>query len=191
MKAEGKIRSSRFAPLAQAGLAALVAGSLLTFSTLAFNTAFDEDPARRIAVAGTETAAPRPVVLAASAPETRSTDARKIADVLDEEDIVLGKRIARAVDNARPAPSGPKAPSPPAPVAPTEDTHERDKGNGHEKARGNGHHKDHDRDWRDDDEDVDHADERDDDDHSDDSHDSDSASSSGGDGGSRSGGSRG
>lgn len=57
-------RTGRLAPLAQVALAALVAGSLLTFSTIAFRTAFDEPSrGRGVKVSSPHTEPAAPVVL--------------------------------------------------------------------------------------------------------------------------------
>jgi hypothetical protein len=138
------------APLAQAGLAALVAGSLLTFSALAFNTAFDSGSKHQVEAARPATAAPRPVVLAATPPPTREEpDTQKQDSVTapDRGTVVLGIRIERK--ETRDTPSKPKRKPLRKPITYTAtDTHDEPERNGHGyghvKARGKGHHKDHD-----------------------------------------------
>lgn len=147
--------TTRLAPLAQAGLAALVAGSLLTFSALAFNTAFDSGSKQQVEAARPATEAPRPVVLAATPPPTRdesnSQDKRVAAP--ERGTVVLGIRIDRSEtrekSEPREAASKPTRRKPlrtPASYA-TTDTHAKPgngHGYGHIKAKGKGHHKDHD-----------------------------------------------
>ena len=149
-------RSARFAPLAQAGLAALVAGSLLTFSTIAFRTAFD-GPATTagVIVSTPRTAAAQPVVL--PTPPRAAEQGQEIARVVSpdetEEAQVLGIRIERkappvdrpsSVTTKHERTITPKRAERPDAVA--EDAHRPSPGKGHEKARGKGHHKDHDHD---------------------------------------------
>lgn len=160
-------RKGRLAPLAQAGLAALVAGSLLTFSTIAFNTAFD--PSRetnRVAVSSPPTVAAEPVVLP-TPPRAQENDpvaavavaAIASATVADDDAStrVLGLRIKRrsakdgSVDNTLTKGSTKHGPSVGSDRRRTSgydggtsgDTHRRANGKGHIKARGKGHHKDH------------------------------------------------
>ena len=156
--------SGRLAALAQAGLAALVAGSLLSFSTIAFRTAFDE-PATSggIEVSAPRTAPSAPVIL----PTPVGTDQEPtvavttaaietpviVADVPDTT--VLGTRTERTartdedkdkkdgrtwsfLEGGRTLSGYNGAFRGDA----EDDEHENAIGKGHEKARGKGHHKD-------------------------------------------------
>ena len=143
-------RTGRLAPLAQAGLAALVAGSLLTFSTIAFRTAFDgSSDTRAVTVSAPRTAAAEPVVLPTpprNDSRPRETVPAAAADNAESAQ-VLGIQIKRRTPDARrkevsrPARSVKRRPSTVA-----DDAHRPSRGKGHEKARGKGHHKDHDHD---------------------------------------------
>ena len=148
MEDDRSIESGRRAPLAQVGLAALVAGTLLTFSALAFRTAFNEEGgSSSVAARPSVTETSEPVVLPAAEPRA----ATEVAEATpDSNDRVLGKRIGRS------APATTSASPDRAPVikvderraAATDDRHGHKNGNGHEKARGRGHHKDdHDK-WK-------------------------------------------
>jgi hypothetical protein len=130
-------RDKRLAPLVQAGLAALVAGSLLMFSAIAFRTGFldDEDGGVRAAAAGTASA--RPVVLPAatlepalgSRPQTSAPESIAVAELAPGAEVVLGTRVDK---------DGPTEPR----SAPTDtDRHARERGGGHDKGGGRGHHK--------------------------------------------------
>lgn len=147
-------RSSRLAPLAQAGLAALVAGSLLTFSALAFNTALDTRGSQQVTASAPRTGAPRPVVLPGTPAPTRAvtTSTEELTAQAIEApargDVVLGTRIPKA----GPVPAKTKTPRSPllrrAPRSGSvyiqdthEDSHRNGNGYGHIKARGKGHHK--------------------------------------------------
>jgi hypothetical protein len=164
----------------------LVAGSLLSFSALAFRTAFDDPTGRGVTAAAPETSGGKPVVLPRVA--SRGSSGAKVADNTPSRpaDQVLGKRISRS---SVPAPASAPARHPRTHLAATQpvatDTHtghsRHGNGHGHEKARGEGHHKDHHDAWdsqsppRDendswDDDHEDHGDRSDDSDHSDEDH---------------------
>lgn len=149
-------RSTRLAPLAQAGLAALVAGSLLTFSALAFNTAFEGRGPAEVTAAAPETAAPRPVVLpgtpAPTRPGTASTEDRVAqVEAPTQGDVVLGTQNA----GGEPAPTESTTSRSPKPGrAQTkqvgngskdfhEDSHRHGNAYGHIEARGKGHQRGH------------------------------------------------
>lgn len=143
-------RSARSAPLAQVGLAALVAGSLLAFSALAFRTAFNDGAAPGSLRATTpRVTSAAPVLLPAAKTETPTTPAATSADLVASADpdprgdVVLGTRVARTKDAARAAQvtEERRASSSAPPSVQQEDTHRRRTGKGHEKAHGKGHHK--------------------------------------------------
>lgn len=162
--------TGRFAALAQAGLAALVAGSLLSFSTIAFRTAFD-DPAtsRGIAVSAPRTAPSAPVVLPTPADarteqiEVVVTEPQTPTIVVDApDDAVLGTRAERPnrtrkndrdKNDRRPRkwsfPQGGRTLSGYRGGSrddSEDDGHKHTVGKGHEKAIGKGHQMDHDAD---------------------------------------------
>jgi hypothetical protein len=128
----------RLASLAHVGLAALVAGTLLTFSTLAFRTAFDpDDTTRGVTPTAPETGpSAQPVVLP---PVTEVAGTPTSSPVKDR---VLGKRVSRTATEASPAPKSSGAVDRKRSAAePATDAHEHKIGAGHIKARGKGHHK--------------------------------------------------
>lgn len=78
-------RTGRLAPLAQVALAALVAGSLLTFSTIAFRTAFDEPSrGRGVKVSSPHTEPAAPVVLPTPPKEAAVARTEETDDVVAE-----------------------------------------------------------------------------------------------------------
>ena len=108
MQNERVTRSTgRLAPLAQVALAALVAGSLLTFSTIAFRTAFDE-PSRS---GGVEVSSPRtkpaaPVVLPTPPKEETVATAPEVTTDLVAEIVATNTpRTLDAQDNSDGSPS--------------------------------------------------------------------------------------
>ena len=160
--------TGRLAALAQAGLAALVAGSLLSFSTIAFRTVFDE-PATSggIDISAPRTAPSAPVVLSTppgtdQEPTVALTTTAFEAPVIvaDAPDTtVLGTRTERPTrtdegkDRGKDKKDGRRWSFPEGGRTlsgyngglrsdPSDDEHKNKTGNGHEKARGNGHHKD-------------------------------------------------
>lgn len=146
-------RTGRLAPLAQAGLAALVAGSLLTFSTIAFRTAFDgSSDTRAVAVSAPRTASAEPVVLPTPPRnEPKNATVAVTGSVDDDEAEVLGLRIERRTPSAtrvrvtRPGQLAERSAErvPTRRASAGDDDHKHPHGKGHEKARGEGHHKDH------------------------------------------------
>ncbi len=163
MQAERSIdRTGWLAPLAQAGLAALVAGSLLTFSTLAFRTAFDRPVGTDgIAVSVPRTAPSAPVVLA-TRPEPNAPAASAAAPevelppetVVVSDTTVLGTRTDRTArakheprdrskeDHERFTRADHRKSLAGYSWSESEDSHEHAHGKGHEKTRGRGHTKD-------------------------------------------------
>ena len=100
---EDRRTAGRLAPLVQAGLAALVAGSLLSFSAIAFNDGFTSTtPERGVAASPLETQDGRPVVVPGDLGLTGpGGDADLVAEVPDEraaptaDSEVLGTQIDR------------------------------------------------------------------------------------------------
>lgn len=147
MEDDRSMDTGRRAPLAQVGLAALVAGTMLTFSALAFKTAFDEGGSSSVAARPSVTETAEPVVLPASEPRaTDDNNDNKVAEAPAAQDQVLGKRISRRDQTAS---SGTASPinEPKRHRAAATDRHDHMHGKGHEKARGRGHHKDHHHKW--------------------------------------------
>lgn len=149
-------RSIRSAPIAQVALAALVAGSLLAFSALAFRTAFNDDAAPgSLAANAPRVTAAAPVLLPASrsaitptpppaqvATDETAVDMIAATEIDPRGDVVLGTRVARTKAAARAAEvtEERRAPHPAArPSAGRADTHKNQNGKGHEKAQGKGH----------------------------------------------------
>ena len=139
-------RSGRSAPLAQVGLAALVAGSLLAFSALAFRTAFNDGAAPGSLTATTpRMTSSAPVLLPASKGATPTTptpsaDLVAIADIDPRGDVVLGTRVARTKAAARAAQiAEERQASHSARSVQQKDSHRIRHGKGHEKAHGKGH----------------------------------------------------
>lgn len=155
--------SGRLAALAQAGLAALVAGSLLSFSMIAFNTAFDQPATSRgIDVSAPRTAPSAPVVL--PTPPQDETEVEPVAAVaaapeaaaivaVAPEATVLGTRTERPTRKDKKKkdrrtwsfPEGGRKLSGyggGSQGGDSDDGHKNTTGNGHDKARGQGHQKD-------------------------------------------------
>ena len=164
MNHEGQLQgSTRLPPLAQAGLAALVAGSLLVFSALAFNTAFEGVKSTEVTANAPQTDTARPVVLPATpspapkpAPAPDEATAAVATTVAVDEASVGDTSVGVASDVPTLTPpagrDGTKVPPGQERrlagrdgFAQAADTHyDKGKGRGHIKARGNGHHKERD-----------------------------------------------
>lgn len=149
MEEERSPQNGRLASLAQVGLAALVAGTLLTFSSLAFRAAFDDNASsgQVTAQAAGSGRKVQPVVLPSTEPADTVVEVDRLAR---DETVVLGTRIRRATVPttavARPAGThnlSPKSVHTAGTKTTTTDSHEHHRGKGHIKARGKGHHKDH------------------------------------------------
>jgi len=126
-----RVRGRKVAPFAQVGLAALVAGSMLTFSALAFRTGILDDGARGVRPTTRSAAGGRPVVLPAATPkpevaarrERRVPDRILVSELDPNTNVVLGTKIEPTDDTA------------------AKRRGKQDHGDGHDKARGKGHHK--------------------------------------------------
>lgn len=154
-------RTDRRAHAAQAGLAALVAASLLAFSFIAFRTGLGGDVGAGVRARRPAASATRPVVLPASprpGPAPAAVADNDVVPVTSEGavDVVLGNEVRRGA----PAPDLIAPDTSPAPaIAPSfSERNDRDvrgrwqrdaskaklpkyKQTGHDKARGKGHHK--------------------------------------------------
>ncbi|MEA2451997.1 MAG: hypothetical protein QOG04_707 [Actinomycetota bacterium] len=138
-------RPNRLAPLAQAGLAALVAGSLLAFSALAFRTAFDRPGQLGVTAAAPNAGAAKAVVLPAPSttpPVQHKADAKtRVAVGPTTGTVVLGKRVVRSAVKPATSPVSQPVARSHSPGEDVDDVHAHHRGKGHEKARGNGHQK--------------------------------------------------
>lgn len=149
MDHEPTMRSDRRAHAAQAGLAALVAGSLLAFSLIAFHTALTGDTGPGVKAERPNAGTARPVVLPASPGPVAAEQAPATGDAAavvaagpaaDAGDLVLGTR--EVVDTTDTAPE--RAASLLWQAAREDEEkakRSKVKQTGHEKARGKGHHK--------------------------------------------------
>lgn len=105
----GGRRRGGMTPLLSAGLALLVAGTLVTFSVLALRTGFADSSRRGVATHGADPTDGAPVVLPSSSPGSRKRAARnperdttetQVADVGAPTETVLGTRLRRDDTNA-------------------------------------------------------------------------------------------
>lgn len=138
----------RSAPLAQIGLAALVAGSLLVFSALAFRTAFTDGSAPGSLKANDpQVTSAAPVLLPASKDATSPAPSPATGTIAASTgdprgDIVLGTRVTRTEAAARATQVTEEQALPTGrPSARPDDWHHKRDGKGHEKAQGKGHQK--------------------------------------------------
>lgn len=126
-------RGRQLAPLAQLGLAALVAGSMLTFSALAFRNGILDGGSGKVRPAPRSAGQGRAVVLPAPSAEPevagrrerRTPDRILVSQLEPGEDVVLGTQID-ATDDPKPTPA----------------RRDQDRREGHDKAKGKGHQKD-------------------------------------------------
>lgn len=123
-------RGSRQAPLVQVGLAALVAGSLLMFATIAFRTGFFEDGPSGVRAASAAPQPNRPVVLPAASAEPEVKARRQQRP----ERIRVAQLPPATTDVVVPTIDEPN--QQPRPSA---DRHRNGRGKGHDKGDGKGH----------------------------------------------------